>query len=291
MQIAPEIKNRLILSLDKMPSLPTTVGKVIQLANDINSSAKDILAVIQLDPVLTAKVLKLINSAFFALPNKVSLKQAVVLLGINTIKNLALSSAIIGQMGRNKISIKSFDQHRFWEHSLGTGISSKLIWKKIHADSQTSDEFFVAGLVHDIGKLVMALALPVLFSKTIQHAHEKKIPSWEAEAQIIGMDHAEVGSMLAQKWGLHESLINSTRKHHQPEGESSQLTWVIHLANYYVNLKGYTNYPDSNEKEINEKAFEILGLGKEEIDLLLGSLAEELQNAAIFLQSDRSGDQ
>ncbi|HUU28617.1 MAG TPA: HDOD domain-containing protein [archaeon] len=284
------IKNRLILSIEKMPSLPTTVGKVIELANDINSSAKDILAVIQMDPVLTAKVLKLINSAFFALPNKVSLKQAVVLLGINTIKNLALSSAIIGQMAKNKIMIKNFDQHRFWEHSLGTGIASRLICKKLNPDPQTAEEFFVAGLVHDIGKLVLALAVPAIFSKTIQVAKEKGLTSWDAESQIIGIDHAEVGSMLAQKWALRESLINSTRYHHYPADNQNQLTWVIHLANTYVNQKGYSNSDDSIYEKRNEGVYDYLGLSENEIGTILESLPEEIEKASIFLQSDRSGE-
>jgi len=125
LQSNDEIKVKLNAAIEKMPSLPTTVGKIVQLANDINSSAKDILAVIQLDPVVAAKVMKLINSAYYGMPNKVSLRQAVVLLGINTIKNLALSSAIVNQMGKNQIAIKSFDQHQFWEHSLGTAIADR----------------------------------------------------------------------------------------------------------------------------------------------------------------------
>ncbi|OGF97077.1 MAG: hypothetical protein A3F83_16205 [Candidatus Glassbacteria bacterium RIFCSPLOWO2_12_FULL_58_11] len=280
-----EIKKRLADSLDKIPSLPTTVGKVIQLANDINSSAKDILAVIQLDPVLTAKVLKLINSAFYGMPNKISLPQAVVLLGINTIKNLALSSAIVGQMGQNTVKIKTFDQDMFWKHSLGAGIAAKTICKKLKVDPKMMDEYFVAGLIHDLGKLVMALSMPMFMAKALQCAESGKLNGAESEQKVIGIDHSEVGSMLAQKWSLNEALVNSILYHHRPQEKEGQLTWVVHMANYLVHKLGYPNTGDFGDPQICNGAFAGLNLSEKELLDSLANLPEEIEKATVFLKT------
>jgi len=280
-----EIKAKIIASVDKMPSLPTTVGKIIQLAHDIKSSAKDILAVIQLDPVVAAKVLKLINSAYYGMPNRVSLSQAVVLLGINTIKNLALSSAIVGQMGQGAVKIKSFDQHRFWEHSLGTAIVAKAIGKTMGTDPATVDEFFVAGLVHDIGKLVMALFLPMYYSKALQYAQEKSLTGSDAEMATIGIDHSEVGSQLAEKWSLNPLLIDSIRYHHRPTEKVGTLTWVVHVANYFVAAQGYDNTGEYGGNTVEEAAFPSIGLTREVVQGSLVNLPEEIQKATVFLQT------
>lgn len=277
------IRLRIEDSIEKMPSLPTTVTKVIQLANDLKSSARDLLTVIQMDPVLTAKVLKLINSAFFALPNKVSLQQAIVLLGINTLKNIALSSAIVGYMGKNKIQIRAFDQHKFWEHSLGTAIAAKRIAKRVVSDAQLREEYFVAGLIHDIGKVVMALSLPTMLAKSITLAEEKKLPSSLAEQEVIGLDHSAVGGMLARKWKLSESLINATLHHHNPEPEDDKLAWAVHAANYYISSAGYMNSGDFAQPYFNPETGKHLEMGNEDFSAILSGMADELNKASVFL--------
>ncbi len=285
MQSHDEIKNKLNVAIEKMPSLPTTVGKIIQLANDINSSAKDILAVIQLDPVVAVKVMKLINSAYYGMPNKVSLRQAVVLLGINTIKNLALSSAVVTQMGKNQIAIKSFDQHGFWEHCLGTAITSREICKMLGTDPSEVDEFFVAGLIHDLGKVVLALSVPMLYSRAFKYGEENSLDGIACEREKIGIDHAEVGSMLGRKWSLSELLVDSIRNHHQPADNSGRLTWVVHTANYYVSVLGYPNTGEYAAPRLDPRAYEQLGLEQDEIEAGLSDLAGEIEKASVFLQS------
>ena len=285
MQSNEEIKNRLSVSIDKMPSLPTTVGKIIQLANDINSSAKDILTVIQMDPVLTAKVLKLIHSAFYGMSDKVTLKQAIVLLGINTIKNLALSSAIVGQMSKSSVKIKTFDLHRYWQHCLATGIASRIVCKKLQTDPQAVDEFFVAGLIHDIGKLVLALGIPMVYAKTLHYARKNSLNGVESESKIIGMNHAEVGSLLAHKWSLSDALVDTILYHHAPEKKHGRLTWVVHVANYFAQKKGYVNAGEFGQSELNQESVEVLGLSEFEIEASLANLSEEIEKAAVFLQT------
>lgn len=141
-------------SIEKMPTLSPLTHKIVQVANDRMSSAQDLTDVIQLDPVLTAKVIKMVNSAYFGLPQKVkSLKQTIVMLGINTVKNVALSSSFASNVRiKEKTKLSAND---FWQHSLGVAVASKMIAKELGVDPKFLEEYFIAGLIHDIGKVLI----------------------------------------------------------------------------------------------------------------------------------------
>ncbi len=131
--------------IDRMPSLSTTVTKVLQVCNTPNTSANDLNKVILLDPVLTGQVLKLINSAYYSLPNQItSLARAIIMLGLNTVKNLALSTAVIGTLGK-KDSFKSLSMDSYWTHSLCVGVTSKALAVQLGVPVAEREEYFVAG--------------------------------------------------------------------------------------------------------------------------------------------------
>ena len=139
--------------VDKMPSLSTTVGKVLEICSRTDTAPNDLNKVISLDPVLTGQVLKLINSAYYSLMNKVtSLTRAIIMLGLNTVKNLALSTAIIRCVGQAKKS-KALPIKEFWAHSIGVGVTAKLLAAERGLPLAEREEYFVAGLLHDLGKI------------------------------------------------------------------------------------------------------------------------------------------
>ena len=139
--------------ISKMPSLPTTVSKILQICNDPKTSPSDLNQVISLDPVLMGKVMRLINSAYYSLPNQVtSLVRAIIMLGINTVKNLAISTAILGNLGK-KNNFQALNMNGFWRHSIGVGVTSKMIARYRKVDSTLLEGYFVAGLLHDLGKI------------------------------------------------------------------------------------------------------------------------------------------
>ena len=278
-------RTKLMASIEKMPSLPTTVTKVMELANDINSSARDLLKVIQVDPVLTAKVLKLINSAFFGITREVSLNQAVVLLGINTIKNLALSSAVIGNFSKNTVKIAGFDLHSFWSHSLGTAIAARKICRDLLRDKQNAEEYFVAGLVHDIGKIVMAQAVPDQFEHKITLSREKDIHHTVAEVEVIGIDHAETGSLLGEKWKLNESLVESIKNHHNPGESESKMVWTIFAANIALVELGFPGSDEQASDKVTEETCKKIGTDRDSFYSLLSDIATDIESASAFLQS------
>jgi len=159
---APETSPASVVAeaIQKMPNLSPTVAKVLALVNDPNSSARDLIRIIQVDPVLTGKVLALCNSAYFGIPTKVtSVARATILLGMNTIKNLALTTAVLALFSKAPRRA-CFDSAAFWKHSLGCAVGSQLIAYKMALNRALQEEFFIAGLLHEAGRLVIVHQLP-----------------------------------------------------------------------------------------------------------------------------------
>ncbi|MCX7654895.1 MAG: HDOD domain-containing protein, partial [Treponemataceae bacterium] len=151
--MTPEVERKIDSYIKNMPSLPTTVAKVLEVCNNPRTSPADLNQVISLDPVLVGRVLKLINSAYYGLGQQVtSLVRAIIMLGINTVKNLALSSAVLRNLTSRK-DFQALEMDGFWRHSLCVGVAAKMIAKKRGVDPKLTEEYFAAGLLHDIGKI------------------------------------------------------------------------------------------------------------------------------------------
>ncbi|MBA7672361.1 hypothetical protein ES703_80537 [subsurface metagenome] len=197
---------RLNRHIDSMPSLSITVSKILEVSRDPQVTAKDLNKVISLDPVLVGRVLKLVNSAYYGLRNKVtSLVTAIIMLGINTIKNLALSTAVLGNVQKDS-SFKALNVDGFWRHSIGVGVTSKLIAAKIGITLNRQEEFFIGGLLHDIGKIPINVLFEEDYLKAIHQADFEKTQLIDMESKIIGITHSEVGKMIAEKWRLTGTL-------------------------------------------------------------------------------------
>jgi putative nucleotidyltransferase with HDIG domain len=199
--------------VDKMPAFPKSVQRIMQLTSDKDSAAKEIVDVIENDPVMTLKILKVINSAFYGIPHKInSIQQAIIHLGLNTINNLALSTAAIGIL--NKSNKANFNTQKFLLHSLTTGEISKVLAEKHAVPQSDSSAFFTAGLLHDFGKIVFAEFMPEQFRMALEASTQENISLDEAEHHYIGLDHSLAGKLLATKWNLDKPLINTIGHHH-----------------------------------------------------------------------------
>jgi len=201
--------------VEAMPAFPKSVNKVINLTSNMDSSAKDIVAAIEGDPVMTVKILKVINSAFYNLQTKVSsVQRALVIIGINTIKNLAISVAIIGILKPYKT--KLFDTDLFLEHSLATAFICKSLAERQGISALHSTDYFIAGLLHDFGKIVFAERFPERFNLALEESSETGTDLSLLEVTHLGINHAQVGYMLAVKWELPEELAKAIEEHHKP---------------------------------------------------------------------------
>lgn len=238
----PNLKNeQLIVLVEKMPAFPKSVQQVMELTSDINASAKDIVRVIECDPIMTVKILKAINSSFYGLPQKVtSVQRAVVHIGINTIKNIALGVAAMGML--NADNEADFNTSNFLLHSLTTAAISKMLAERIGLPSTVSGDCFVAGLLHDFGKVVFAQFMPAEFKLALEKSKEQQLPLHQTELEFIGLNHSQAGKMLAEKWELSELLIDAIAHHHRLGHNQNVLKDCVFAANQ---ISKYMQFGDS----------------------------------------------
>ena len=217
-----------------MPSLSTTVTKVMAICNDPAASPNDLNKVISLDPVLTGQVLKLINSAYYSLPNRItSLTRAIIMLGINTVKNLVLATAVLSSF-KGHSAMRGLPVDEFWEHSLAVGAAARILAGQLEVPVREQEEFFVAGLLHDLGKLPIMANFPAIYEKVIRLHAEQAMRSVAAEQQLLGLDHCQVNHLIFAKWQLGRSMFNAAAFHHQPQGAQAardQVLYTVALAN------------------------------------------------------------
>lgn len=225
-----ELQEKLATLVDDMPAFSSSVMRVMDLTADINCSPKELVEVIDHDPVMTMKILKLVNSAYFGLRSEVvSIKQGVVILGINTLKNLAITIAAVGMLPRN--SVKGFDSQEFLLHSLGTATIARILSQKIGISSRDSTDYFVAGLLHDFGKVVLVQFMASQMQEILAKANAENLELHKVEQNMLGFDHGEVGGQLAEKWGLPSALVTSIREHHNVARQHCPMSDCVIAAN------------------------------------------------------------
>lgn len=270
--------------IQKMPSLSTTVGKVLEICSRIDASPNELNKVISLDPVLTGQVLKLINSAYYSLMSKVtSLTRAITMLGMNTVKNMALSTAIIHSVsGTNKS--KALPTAKFWAHSIGVGVCAKLLATVSGVLAQEREEFFIAGLLHDLGKVPFGDE----YIHVLSIAREEERPLVEVERELLGVDHQEVGGLIAAKWMLNRVMSSCICCHHDVEMAADEDRFkvaIVALANMYINIHdiGYAGDPFP-EYENAETLLGLTGLNWSDLAAISKIVEDEIQKAQIFLQ-------
>ena len=270
--------------IKRMPSLSTTVGKVLEICSRTDASPNELNKVISLDPVLTGQVLKLINSAYYSLLNKItSLTRAITMLGMNTVKNMALSTAIIKTMSGAKKS-KSLPTARFWQHSIGVGVSAKLLAIACDMPIAEREEMFIAGLLHDLGKIPFGDE----YIEVLNQAKKEQRPLIEVEREMMGIDHQEVGMMIAEKWKLNPVISSCVCGHHDVEGvdeEARKKVAFVSLANKYINILdiGYSGDPFPYADDI-EDLLDIVGLNWQAYGAIDEDVEKEIEKAQIFLQ-------
>ena len=279
---------RIQATIARMPSLSTTVVKVLETCNDPRASANQLKQVISLDPVLTGRVLRLINSAYFALGKPItSLTRAIIMLGVNTVKNLALSFAILKNM-KGGGTFQAFSTDEFWLHCLGVGVVAKSLagFKGLLPGEQ--EEYFVAGLLHDLGKLPLNKQFPDEYFQVCQSAGKGSDPFQQAEDRLLGIDHCKVGAMIARKWRLGVGLVETMLHHHQPDDATEQsrdLVSTISLANQIaIKLKIGTAGDFISDRARLDLLTDNVGVDYRQLSDFNESITREIEKAKIFLE-------
>ena len=275
--------------IDRMPSLSTTVTKVLEVCNTPNAAANDLNRVISLDPVLTGQVLKMINSAYYSLPNQISsLARAIIMLGLNTVKNLALSTAVIGTLGK-QASFKSLPMDSFWAHSICVGVTAKLLAGMKNVPVADREEYFVAGMLHDLGKIPLNNCFADEYTQALQLADLEQGALFRSEKLVVGIDHGAAGLLIGEKWQLNAPLVESLCFHHSPEKatkENSQIVAAVALANHYANIYEIGFAGDLHpESQSLLDVLDLMELHWDDLRVLDITVKSEIEKAQVFLQA------
>ncbi len=274
--------------IDSLPALPTIVNKVMQVTADPESSANDLMKVISQDQSLSTAILKMANSAFFGMTRKVtSLQLAVSVLGFKAIQNLVLARSVFKSF-KGIGSKNHFNMRAFWEHSFVCGLSAKVIAAEIKGNK---DDLFVAGLIHDIGKLVIFMALPIKFAEIVKMSGAVASKTFDVEKQVVGITHDEIAMSLLSRWLFPEELVTAVGFHHRPnEAGQSQLALAIHAADLLTHISDSKDDEEEFTRLKNElyspKIIELFQSHKIEWN---ESSLERLQNGLRDIKEEEAG--
>jgi putative nucleotidyltransferase with HDIG domain len=277
--LSTELTTRLVTAVDSMPAFPKSVQRILELTRDVNSTPKDLVEVIDKDPVVTVKILKVVNSAYYSLPKQItSIGHAVVYLGFNTIKNLALSIAAIGMLP--KVNAANFDVDQYLLHSLATAGLAKKLAARIHGIDAM--DCYIAGLLHDFGKVVFAQFMPTEFRMALQDSQTNNLSLHQTLNIHIGADHAVVGAMLVEKWRFAPELIEAIRHQSPTNFKDTPMVACIFGANQIAKKMKFGHagnavieaFPVSVEKRLNGNLVDVISS--------LGDLDTLFEEAKLF---------
>ncbi len=270
-----ELKKQ-VKRIKNLPTLPGIVQKISKMVENPETSSADVGRLISQDQVLSAKVLRMANSAFFGMSRKISsITQALVILGFDVVKGLVLTTSVFDMMRSSMVGL--------WEHSIGCATAAGCIARKLGRED--AEEILVAGLLHDLGKVVLSLQMPEETERILELAAQKKLSFYEAEQEVLEFSHGDVGLWLSEHWNLPEALADPMKYHHQPERarQAQFQTAVVHLADIMIRAKGYGFSGDNFVPPLSPAAWEILGMTTDDFDDIVADMEARLMNLINFL--------
>ena len=270
--------------IQSLPTLPQVVQKVITMVENPGVSSAELAKTISMDASMVSKILKVVNSAYYGLPRKIStLTQATVILGFNTIKNIVLTASVFTAFEGNG-SNHRFSRKKFWEHSIGCAASCKVLSKRIRLG--LPEEAFVAGLIHDIGKIVLDQFLHDHFEKILDVVDSHETTFLSAEQKVIGVDHTQIGEWLCDKWRFPQQVQESVKFHHSPLSaqDHKKMVAIVHLGNAISRLENMGYGGDNQPPEIISECWEVLNIPEEEMGDLIVEIKNEFEKSSVFLE-------
>jgi putative nucleotidyltransferase with HDIG domain len=243
--VEQDIKDKIRLKIKDMPTLPMIATRILEVTGDPESSVRDLQEIIKMDQVVSARIMKAVNSAFFGFPRRIdTLSQAIVILGFNNVRSLALSVSISGAFAKEQ-SGSGFPHGKLWQHAVGVAFMAQALarslgWRK-------TEHFFMAGLLHDIGFIPMDQAFPGDLQAAFALSRKEEMPLYLAEKEKLGFTHADVGHYIAEAWLLPPTIAEPIALHHAPPErlDNPEVTYAVHAADILCKLRNFGGYGDN----------------------------------------------
>jgi len=286
----PTCENRLkqlISNIRNLPTPPIVFEQIQKVMHDPDASMGDVASILAEDPAMSVKVLKLTNSAFYGLSREIdSVKHAVMIIGLEAVKNLVLSASVLNMFKANEGN-KEYHES-FWRHSLATAFASRIVAQRLKVGKTFNpDPAFSIGLIHDIGKMVFSCFMPKEMQMILDYRKTHPgIPDVEAEMAILGFNHAQLGGQLAVTWKLPVRMADAIGFHHNPEAPngSDNFAYLTNLADY-VALVGFPiETMETRPKLPDPTTLQFFGIEPADIDSLKDGLLDEYMKAETFMK-------
>jgi putative nucleotidyltransferase with HDIG domain len=271
------IQRRVLKRVSDIPSLPQFVIDTLKKLDDPKSNAQDVADKLAKDEGLVLRILRLANSAYYGLPRRItSVSEAIALLGFKTVKSIVLAASVYKFMD-GAFTGYALDRGELWKHSLSVAFSARHIAKRFK--DVDDEEAYVAGMVHDIGKIVLNDYVRFGYSIIVKLVEEDKMPFMDAERQVLGFDHAQVGGLIMEQWNLPERYMLAARYHHSPWElpdeylDHRKFLDVIHVANALCLMLGAGIGADGLQYSVWPDSLERLGLSSD-VEALMSELVD-----------------
>ena len=269
---------KLLEKIKEMPPLPQSVTQILEISKSTKSSAQDLAKVFERDPALAANILKIANSSSYGFTRKIStMTHAIVCLGLDTVKSIALTSST-QEMLNNEIPAYDLEKGMLLQHSITCATCARIIAQRI--GYKDCEEAYTAGLLLDIGKVILSRFAEDQFNQIIEKTKDNKTPFNIAEQEVLGFDHPRIGGRIIKKWNLPPILIEAVQYHHQPDKAeiNKTLTYIVHFADAISDMLGIGLGSDGLMYVFEENTLDVLGLSKEDMESIMSELVDKIQS-------------
>ena len=274
----PLTAEQLVKGIENVASLPTIYQRLNEVVNDSRSSNRDVARILSEDAGLAARLLRVANSAFYGHPARIdNIARAVTVLGTRQLRDLTLATTVMDLFPT--ISSAVVNMESFWRHSVACGVTARII--ATYRREINIERFFVAGLLHDIGRIVLLMELPVPAGRAVEQARLRDEPLWWSEGEVLGFDHSAVGAALLTRWDLPAETVNAIAYHHQPEcaPEAMADAATIHVADFIVHALQLGATGELCVPPLIDQAWDCLGLPQSVVAAIVAELDRQYREA------------
>jgi len=285
MTISPQLREK-IERISNLPTLPQVAARLLRVVNDPETGAADVASLVSQDVSLSAKIVRLANSAYYGTPRAIaSIQTAVVRLGFKVINTMVLSLTVFDMFPADSHSIR-FDRKAFWRHCVRCGLMAKLLAQRARRCTVDPEEAFCAGLLHDVGKVVMEQYLHEDFAAALDYAQRKAVSFWQAEDMVLQYTHTDVAAWLTSRWELPDALFEPLTAHHSPgeAHECREIAYLCHYADHLCYTPGAAEPDDGVAPPLCERTHDVTGLSENDVAAASAQFADDVHTMDFFFE-------